>query len=174
MTDPSPYALTLSHRVLRVLIVINLLAGAAILSLLLASIVDRDLIMRALGVESMAGSEHLKLGMQTIAALGVCAVLLAHVVLKRLKAIVETVSDGDPFVLINAERLKTIAWSVLALEILHLAIGAIAAAVSTEAQPLDIDWEFSATRWVAVLLCFVLARVFEQGARMRDDLVGIV
>jgi hypothetical protein len=70
--------------------------------------------------------------------------------------------------------LKTIAWSVLALEILHLAIGAIVAAVSTEAQPLNIDWEFSATRWVAVLLCFVLARVFEQGARMRDDLVGIV
>jgi len=174
MTERSPYTLTLTHRVLRVLIVINLLAGAAVLALLTASIVDRELIMRALGVETMVGSEHLKLGMQTIAALGVVAVLIAHLVLTRLKAIVETVSDGDPFVLINAERLKTIAWSVLALEIIHLIIGAIVAAVSTEAQPLNIDWEFSATRWVAVLLCFVLARVFEQGARMRDELVGIV
>jgi hypothetical protein len=154
--------------------VINLLAGAAILVLLIASIVDRDLIMRALGVETMAGSENLKLGMQMIAGIGVLAVPIAHLVLTRLKAIVETVSVGDPFVLINAERLKTIAWSVLTLEILHLIIGAIAKAVSTEAQPLDIDWEFSATRWLAVLLCFVLARVFEQGARMRDDLVGIV
>jgi hypothetical protein len=60
MTDPSPYALTLSHKVLRVLIVINLLAGAAILCLLLASIVDRDLIMRALGVETMTGSARMR------------------------------------------------------------------------------------------------------------------
>jgi hypothetical protein len=154
--------------------VINLLAGAAILTLLIASIVDKDLIMRALGVETMAGSENLKLGMQMIAGIGVLAVPIAHLVLTRLKAIVETVGVGDPFVLINAERLKTIAWSVLILEILHLVVGAIAKVVSTEAQPLHIDWEFSATRWLAVLLCFVLARVFEQGARMRDDLVGIV
>jgi hypothetical protein len=30
------------------------------------------------------------------------------------------------------------------------------------------------TRWLAVLLLFVLARVFEQGTRMREDLAGTV
>jgi hypothetical protein len=30
------------------------------------------------------------------------------------------------------------------------------------------------TRWLAVLMLVVLARVFEQGARMREDLEGTV
>lgn len=56
----------------------------------------------------------------------------------------------------------------------HLAVGAIVAGVSTTAHPLDIDWNFSLTRWLAVLLLFVLARVFEHGTRMRDELEGTV
>ena len=47
-------------------------------------------------------------------------------------------------------------------------------ASATAARPFDIDWKFSPTRWVAVLLLFVLARVFEQGARMREELEGTV
>ena len=39
---------------------------------------------------------------------------------------------------------------------------------------LDLDWNFSFTRWLSVLLLFVLARVFAQGARMREDLAGTV
>ena len=74
----------------------------------------------------------------------------------------------------NAARLQKIAWAVLALELMHLAVGAIAAGVSTTAAPFDIDWSFSPTRWVAVLLLFVLARVFEQGAQMREELEGTV
>jgi hypothetical protein len=46
--------------------------------------------------------------------------------------------------------------------------------VSTATAPFDIDWSFSPTRWVAVLLLFVLARVFEQGAQMREELEGTV
>jgi hypothetical protein len=50
----------------------------------------------------------------------------------------------------------------------------IAATTSSKEQPLDIDWNFSVTPWLAVLLCFVLARVFEEGTRMREDLEGTV
>jgi hypothetical protein len=46
--------------------------------------------------------------------------------------------------------------------------------VSSAAVPLNISWGFSLTRWLAVLLLFVLARVFEQGARMREELEGTV
>jgi hypothetical protein len=87
---------------------------------------------------------------------------------------VDTVGRSDPFVAENATRLRTIARAVLGMELLHLAIGAIAAGASTEAQALDLDWSFSFTRWIAVLLLFVLARVFEHGALMRDDLQGTV
>ena len=44
----------------------------------------------------------------------------------------------------------------------------------TAADPLDIGWSFSATGWLAVLLLFVLARVFNEGAEMRYELEGTV
>jgi hypothetical protein len=53
-------------------------------------------------------------------------------------------------------------------------VGVIANAASTSGLTLDIDWTFSFTPWVAVVLLFVLARVFEQGALMRADLEGTV
>ena len=97
-----------------------------------------------------------------------------EVVLTRLLAMVETVRDGDPFVPSNAERLQRIAWCVLGLEAMHVAIVSIAKWVSTESTPIDIEWRFNVARWVTVLMLFVLARVFEHGTRMRDDLSGTV
>ena len=99
---------------------------------------------------------------------------LTHILLTRLLAIFETVRRGDPFVAGNAAHLQTTAWALLGLELLHLAVGAIAAAVSSASQPLDLDWNFSVSGWLAVLLLFVLARVFDHGTRMRDDLEGTV
>ena len=55
-----------------------------------------------------------------------------------------------------------------------LIIGAIGESISTAARPIDLDAGFSTSGWLAVLLTFVLARVFEAGARMRDDLEGTV
>ena len=52
--------------------------------------------------------------------------------------------------------------------------GIIVNAVSTSRAPLHIGWEFSLTRWIAILMLFVMAQVFEQGARMREDLDGTV
>jgi hypothetical protein len=85
-----------------------------------------------------------------------------------------TVRAGDPFVAENARRLHEIAGAVLVLELLHLAVGAIAKSDAFAARGIHIDWSFSFTPWVAVLLLFVLARVFEHGARMRADLEGTV
>lgn len=167
-------ALALSHILLRALIVLNLLLGAAIVALLAASLIAEGPVMAALGVRPAPGNKALLLAMRLIMVIGILSVPLAHVVLTRLKAIVETVRRGDPFVAGNAARLQTIAWSLLGLELLHLAAGAAAAAASSPAAPLDIGWRFSVTGWLAVLLLFVLARVFDQGARMREELEGTV
>jgi hypothetical protein len=87
---------------------------------------------------------------------------------------VETVRAGDPFVAENASRLQAIAWALLTLQLLSLVIGAIARAVSTPAHPLELDAGFSVTGWLAVLLTFLLARVFAEGTLMREDLEGTV
>ena len=94
--------------------------------------------------------------------------------LKRLLAIVETVRAGDPFVAANAYRLQTIAWALLVLQLLGLVIGAITKSVSTPEHPVDIGAGFSINGRLAVLLTFLLARVFAEGTRMRADLEGTV
>ena len=106
--------------------------------------------------------------------LGLIAIPLNYVVLKRLLAIVETVRAGDPFVAANAARLQAIAWALLALQLLGIVIGAIGKAISTPAHPVHLDAGFSIAGWLAVLLTFVLARVFAEGALMREDLEGTV
>jgi hypothetical protein len=106
--------------------------------------------------------------------LGICGVPIVHFVLTRLLAIVQTVSVENPFVLLNAARLQAIAWALLALELMRFAVGAIAAGISSAAVPLNISWDFSVSPWLAVLLLFVLARVFEQGVHMREELEGTV
>lgn len=174
MPRPNPDALTLTRRLLRVLIGLNQLMGVAILALLAAALVAEGPVMGALGIPASERTPRLVLGMRAIMVLGIAAVPIAHVVLTRLLTIVHTVGDGDPFVMENAGHLQRIAWAVLGLELLHLAIGAVAAGASTDQTPLGIDWNLSVTRWLAVLLLFVLARVFQQGALMRDELAGTV
>lgn len=174
MTRRSPDTLAMTRRVLRILIRLNQLMGLAILALLVASLVAEAPVMTALGAPPTGANARLIAGMRVVAALGLAAVPIAHLVLSRLLAIVHTVGEGDPFVPANAVRLQRIAWAVLGLELLHLAIGLVGVAVSNDQAPLDLDWSFSFTRWIAVLLLFVLARVFEQGTRMREDLEGTV
>jgi hypothetical protein len=99
---------------------------------------------------------------------------LNHLVLKRLLAILETVRGGEPFVAVNASRLQVIAWVLLALNLLSIVIGVIGKSVSTPAHPLHLDAGFSINGWLVVLLTFVLARVFAQGALMRKDERGTV
>ena len=166
--------LGISRTVLRALIKLNLLMGFLILALLIASLVAGGPVMRALGVRPTPDSAILILGMRGVMLIGILSVPLTHVVFSRLLAIVDTVNVGEPFVVANARRLQTIAWAVLALELTYVVVSIIAARASAGTQKLDIHWDFSVTRSLAILLLFVLARVFDQGARMRDELASTV
>jgi hypothetical protein len=174
MASAFPSALATARTVVRGLIVLNLVLGVGILALFVASLVARDAVFAALGADVTNATNATLIAMRLIMAIGIGSAPLTHILLTRLLAIVETVRRGDPFVAGNAARLQTTAWALLGLELLHLTVGAIAAAASSASQPLDLDWNFSVTGWLAVLLLFVLARVFDHGARMRDDLEGTV
>ena len=115
------------------------------------------------------------MGMRAIAALGLVAVPLNLVVLQRLLAMVETVRAGDPFVAANAyapagDRLGAARRSRCSAS----SSARSARSVSTPAHPLHLDAGFSTGGWLAVLLTFVLARVFAEGTLMREDLEGTV
>ena len=159
---------------LRIVIVLNWLFGAGILALLIATLVAEQWTFTALGISPSSQIRSMIVGLRAIAALGVVAVPLNDAVLRRLLAIVDTVRSGDPFVAANADRLQIIAWSLLALQLLSLVVGGIGKAISTPAHPLHLDAGFSTSGWLAVLLTFILARVFAAGALMREDLEGTV
>jgi hypothetical protein len=175
MSSPasSSAALPIAYVTLRILIVVNWLGGAAILALLVV-MPNEQWIMTAFKLSPSPEAERLVMGLRAIAVLGLAAIPLNYAVLKRLLAIVETVRAGDPFVAANAYRLQAIAWVLLALNLLSIVIGAIARTVSTPVHPLHINAGFSISGWLAVLLTFLLARVFAEGSLMREDLEGTV
>ena len=167
-------ALPIAYVVLRILIVLNWVFGACILGLLLYTFVNEPWTMKALGVTDYSDATKVMNGMRMVAGLGVVAVLFNYFILKRLVAMVETVRAGDPFVADNAYRLQAIAWFLLVLQLISLAIAAIARIISTAEHPFKLDAGFSVNGWLAVLLTFILARVFAEGALMREDLEGTV
>ena len=169
----SSAALPIAYFVLRILIVVNWLLGAAILVLLVV-MPHEQWIMTTLKLSPSPEADRLIMGLRAIAIVGLASIPLNHVILKRLLAMVETVRAGDPFVAANANRLQAIAWALLALQLLSLVVAAIAKIISTPERPLDFDAGFSINGWLAVLLTFVLARVFAEGTRMREDLEGTV
>ena len=166
-------ALPIAYVVLRILILLNWLYGAAILALLFVMPNERW-IMSAFDLSPGPEAERLVMGLRAVAVLGLLTVPLNYLVLKRLLGMVETVRMGDPFVAANAERLQAIAWVLLVLQLLSMVIGGIGRAISSPEHPVNLDAGFSINGWLAVLLTFVLARVFAQGALMREDLEGTV
>jgi hypothetical protein len=174
MPRHSSLVLPIAYRALRILIVLNWLFGAGILALLASTLVNAPWAMKALGVSRFANPGAVLMGMRAIAALGLVSIPLVHAILTRLLAMVVTVRVGDPFVPGNAHRLQGIAWVLLALQFLSLVIAGIVNLISTPTHPFDLDAGFSVNGWLAVILTFVLARVFAEGTLMREDLEGTV
>ena len=164
-----------SDVVLRVLRWLNALYAACVAALLVASLVNGPWFFRALGAYA-EGEEGrvLAMSLQALVFVGIAGAVVAHAVLTHLLAIVGTVRAGDPFIRDNAGRLQAMAWWVLAGEGLHLVAGAILKFVSSPERQFDAGWSFSFTPLLAMLMLFVLARVFDHGTRLRADLEGTV
>src|SRR5688500_7839653 len=126
MSLPHENALRASRKVLSALVVINVVYGLAIAGLLIWSFLNRDWVMTALGVRPALERESMVRGMRMIAFIGILAVPLAHVMLTRLLGIVDTVRAGDPFISENEQRLQTIAWTLLGMQVMHVLVGFVA------------------------------------------------
>jgi len=100
-------------------------------------------------------------------------------IFQLLKKIVDTVSEGDPFIPDNAARLTLMAWLVLAGQIVGLPIATIAAWINKAAEgwghtDINVVVGFAENGLLLLLLLFILARVFRKGAEMRAELEGTV
>ncbi len=170
MTRTSTHALAVARPVIRGLIALNIVNAVAIAALLVWSFFIDGWPQRPLGFDLTHAHPWIGNGLRAIVVVGIAGAAIVHTILRRLLAIVDTVRQGDPFVRENARRLDAIAWRVATLEVLRLVVAAIAALVWESGKV----YAFSFAPWLAVLLLFVLAGVFAQGARMRADLEGTV
>jgi hypothetical protein len=173
MSRPYSAALPIAYVVLRILIVVNWVVGAATLALLFV-LPHEHWLMVSLKLTPSPEATRILWGMRSIAVVGLITLPLYHLILTRLLAMVRTVRAGDPFVMANAGRLQAIAWILIVLQLLGLVIAIIVKWISTPAHPINISAGPSIAGMLAILLTFVLARVFAEGALMRDDLEGTV
>jgi hypothetical protein len=170
-----PTALGVSRPVILALMALNAVYALCIGALLVGTFVLPWLLPAALKDFPGGDTWQVHTALRVVVVLGLIGAFIAHRVLRHVLAIVDTVRAGDPFVAANAVRLQAIAWWVLGGEGVRLAVATVIRVVQKLMPAADIDAPaFSFAPLLAVLLLFVLARVFAEGARMRADLEGTV
>ena len=117
-----------------------------------------------------------------IILLGIIMMLLTLFALNRLKKIVDSVSEGNPFTRINGTRLRGMGVAVLAIQVVTFVGSLLATGLLTmlgEVKPdrdfhMTIDGSISLSGILLFLLLIILARVFDRGAAMQEELEGTV
>lgn len=112
-------------------------------------------------------------GMRWLMLLGFGMAIATDRLLVTLAAIIASAAAGDPFIADNATRLRAIGGWLLALQLAEIPGFAIQRGFPAlgAAGP---DGDIAIGGWIAVLMVFVLARVFAVGAAMRDELAATV
>ncbi|SIN62121.1 Protein of unknown function [Parasphingorhabdus marina DSM 22363] len=114
--------------------------------------------------------------------LGIVMMLLTLFGLNRLRRIVDSVGEGNPFTRINGTRLRGMGVAAFAIQIVTFVGSLLASAMVSilgEVQPgeefsMHIEGGLSISGILLVLLLIILARVFDRGAEMQDELQGTV
>ncbi len=125
-----------------------------------------------LGVDAVRSSfENITPFMALISSISVVIVAAVFlVIVKQLRAICRTLVTGDPFVPKNATRLRRIWIAVAAGEILRLCSTFIISRISQGTEELSVvATDLRIYVWFMVLALIILAEVFREGARMRQE-----
>ncbi len=114
--------------------------------------------------------------------LGITLMLLTLFALNRLRRIVDSVGEGNPFTRINGTRLRGMGIAVLAIQVVTFTGGLLATGLLSmlgEVKPdqdfhMTIEGSISLSGILLVLLLVILARIFDRGAEMQEELEGTI
>jgi hypothetical protein len=144
--------------------------GAAVALLALAALLlsfNPDLLGQ---ISVTAGGEEVN-GRGPFLTVGLLAVGLYMagilVIVDRLRRIFSTLTAGDPFHPENVTRLRVVGLMLAMLEVGRYAVWTASAWLFPGAN--EVEPNFSLTAWFSVLVVFVLAEVFREGARLRRE-----
>ncbi len=85
-------------------------------------------------------------------------------VVNRLLEILKTLRFGSPFVKENADRFRGLGYALLIGEGAKVAFGLLSLIFDV-----DVAGNSSFIAWIAIIAVFVLAEVFREGARMKEE-----
>jgi hypothetical protein len=138
--------------------------GLALLAALLFSF-NPDIFPAAMSadVAQVATRGPLFAGMLLVFGLSIGGVL---VIVHSLRRIFVTLTAGDPFHPQNVRRLRLIGLVLAALELGRYAVWGLSPMLPWVK---DVKPNFNLTAWFSVLVVFVLAEVFREGARLRRE-----
>lgn len=97
-------------------------------------------------------------------ALAFTTIAVMLFVVNRLLEILKTLRFGSPFVKENADRFRGVGYALLIGEGAKLAFGFLSLIYDA-----DIEINSSVITWLAIIAVFVLAEVFREGARMKEE-----
>jgi Protein of unknown function (DUF2975) len=111
-----------------------------------------------------------------VAAMAMAAMvaLLGFLFFRHLFRIVGSVAEGDAFAPINAQRLSAMGWIAVAVQILGIPMLAVVSWIDSVTKDVEGSAHLSASGILLAMILFILARVFREGTRMRDELEGTV
>ena len=163
-----------SHWVVRIALLLNRsFAVAVFVGLLFSWLFRTAFVALMLGDHSGTDVQAKLTGLRLLMLLGLAMAAAPEFLLAALARIVASAAAGDPFTDLNAVRLRRIGWALLMLQLLDLP-GALLQRFSPNLGSAAPDVTFAPGGWLAVLMIFVLSRVFTAGAAMRNDLEGTV
>jgi hypothetical protein len=161
-----------SIAVIRIAVLVDRLFLLALIIGLIISAVMGDQFTAAL-IGPRAELSAATTGTRLLMLIGVVMALVILALLHALRDVVASVRSGDPFVAVNAGRLQRIGWSLLVLQLLDIP-GALITRFYPGLGDAAPQVGVSPGGWMAVLMAFVLARVFSAGTAMRDELEGTI
>jgi hypothetical protein len=115
-----------------------------------------------------------------IGVLGVIAaaeLALTYFFLRNLRRIIDSVAHGQPFDVLNADRLRAMAWLSVGMQVIGVPMAKLIIwfdALPDKPNVHHHSGGISAGTILLTLVLFVLARVFRTGAEMQADLEGTV
>lgn len=100
--------------------------------------------------------------------------VLGFYFVRHLYRIVASVGEGDPFVPINARRLSAMAWIAVTVHIIAIPVSMIGRWAESLSPRIHWEADVPLAGLFLALVLFILARVFREGTRLREELEGTV
>jgi hypothetical protein len=167
--------LTASRVIINVVMVVIALVGVLLVVCAGYIAIDPSGLSVELLNEGIAHPDHnVVIAIVAVMLLALIPLVMAVLFLHLLRLIIDSVGMGDPFVPENAVRLSRMAWLAVGIQVASIPIGAIGTWLAQHVKDADIDIGVSLQGIALALVLFVLARVFRQGAEMREELEGTV